>query len=118
MVALTISVRLCGGMFVAMPTAIPDEPLISRFGTRAGSTSGSCVLSSKFGLEIDRLFVDVVQQRVRDARQPRFRVPVCRRRVAVHRSEISLPIDQHDSAWRTAAPCGPTHRKPRVSPCG
>jgi hypothetical protein len=29
-------------MFVAMPTAIPDEPLISRFGMRAGMTSGSC----------------------------------------------------------------------------
>ena len=34
--------RLCGGMFVAMPTAMPDEPLTSRFGKRAGRTSGSC----------------------------------------------------------------------------
>ena len=33
--------RLCGGMFVAMPTAMPDAPLTSRFGTRAGSTVGS-----------------------------------------------------------------------------
>jgi hypothetical protein len=33
-------------MFVAMPTAIPELPLISRFGTRAGSTSGSTSLSS------------------------------------------------------------------------
>jgi D-xylose transport system substrate-binding protein len=28
-------------MFVAMPTAIPDEPLISRFGIRVGRTVGS-----------------------------------------------------------------------------
>ena len=35
------SLRLCGGMFVAMPTAIPEEPLTSRFGKRAGSTVGS-----------------------------------------------------------------------------
>jgi hypothetical protein len=28
-------------MFVAMPTAIPEEPLTSRFGNRAGSTEGS-----------------------------------------------------------------------------
>src|SRR5947209_2947184 len=28
-------------MFVAMPTAIPEPPLISRFGNRAGSTTGS-----------------------------------------------------------------------------
>ena len=30
--AAMTSPRLCGGMFVAMPTAIPDEPLTSRFG--------------------------------------------------------------------------------------
>ena len=33
---------LCGGMLVAMPTAMPDEPLASRFGNAAGSTTGSC----------------------------------------------------------------------------
>ena len=41
-VAAIVSLRLCGGMFVAMPTAMPDEPLTSRFGKRAGSTDGSC----------------------------------------------------------------------------
>ena len=40
--ASTTSPRLCGGTFVAMPTAIPCDPLTSRFGNRAGSTSGSC----------------------------------------------------------------------------
>ena len=39
--ASTISPRLCGGMLVAMPTAMPAEPLISRLGMRAGRTSGS-----------------------------------------------------------------------------
>ena len=38
---LTTSPRLCGGMFVAIPTAIPAEPFTSRFGKRAGSTVGS-----------------------------------------------------------------------------
>ena len=33
--------RLCGGMLVAMPTAMPAEPLTSRFGKRAGRTVGS-----------------------------------------------------------------------------
>ena len=41
-----VSVRLCGGMFVAMPTAIPEVPLTSRLGKRAGRTSGSCWDSS------------------------------------------------------------------------
>ena len=31
-VASMTSPRLCGGMLVAMPTAIPAEPLTSRFG--------------------------------------------------------------------------------------
>ncbi len=39
--AETTSRRLCGGMFVAMPTAMPLDPLTSRFGTAAGSTVGS-----------------------------------------------------------------------------
>ncbi len=39
--AFTTSPRLCGGMFVAIPTAIPLEPLTSRFGKRVGRTSGS-----------------------------------------------------------------------------
>ena len=43
------SLRLCGGMFVAIPTAIPLAPLSSRFGMRAGSTTGSLTESSKFG---------------------------------------------------------------------
>ena len=41
-----ISVRLCGGMLVAIPTAMPEEPLTRRFGRRAGSTTGSCCVSS------------------------------------------------------------------------
>ena len=39
-IPLTTSPRLCGGMLVAIPTAIPDEPLTSRLGKRAGSTTG------------------------------------------------------------------------------
>ena len=41
MQALTVSVRLCGGILVAMPTAMPVWPLTSRFGTLVGSTEGS-----------------------------------------------------------------------------
>ena len=41
MQASITSPRLCGGMLVAMPTAMPPEPLTSRFGNLAGSTTGS-----------------------------------------------------------------------------
>ena len=40
-IASTTSGRRCGGMLVAIPTAIPAEPLTSRFGNRDGSVSGS-----------------------------------------------------------------------------
>jgi hypothetical protein len=35
------SPTLCGGIEVAMPTAMPDEPLASRLGKPAGRTTGS-----------------------------------------------------------------------------
>ena len=41
-VAETTSPRLCGGTFVAIPTAIPAEPFTRRFGNREGRTVGSC----------------------------------------------------------------------------
>ncbi len=44
--AFAVSVRLCGGMLVAMPTAIPELPFTSRFGRREGSTDGSISLPS------------------------------------------------------------------------
>ena len=44
-VASMISPRLCGGMLVAMPTAMPVDPLSSRFGRAAGRTAGSVVSS-------------------------------------------------------------------------
>ncbi len=47
--ALATSRRLCGGMLVAMPTAMPREPLTSRLGILDGSTVGSCSRSSKLG---------------------------------------------------------------------
>ena len=38
--------RLCGGILVAIATAMPSEPFTSRFGNRAGSTTGSADLPS------------------------------------------------------------------------
>ena len=46
---LIISLRLWGGIFVAIPTAIPSEPLTKSVGTVDGSTVGSFSVSSKFG---------------------------------------------------------------------
>ena len=40
------SLRLCGGIFVAIPTAIPEEPFTSKFGIFVGKTSGIFSLPS------------------------------------------------------------------------
>ena len=46
------------------------------------------------GNEVHRVLLDVGQEFFRQARQPALRVPVGRRRVAVHRTEVPLPVDQ------------------------
>ena len=43
------SPKLCGGTFVAMPTAMPAPPLSNNTGTFAGNTLGSYSLPSKLG---------------------------------------------------------------------
>ena len=44
------SPRLCVGIFVAIPTAIPVEPLTRIFGTWKGRKVGSVSVPSKFGM--------------------------------------------------------------------
>ena len=48
-IPFTISIKLCGGIFVAIPTAIPSDPFISKAGTLEGRTDGSFNVSSKLG---------------------------------------------------------------------
>ena len=45
-------------------------------------------------LELDGFLVDVLEQLVRDLGEPRFGVAHRRRRIAVDRAEIALPVDQ------------------------
>ena len=40
------SPKLCGGILVAIPTAIPLLPLTNKFGILAGNTFGSCFVPS------------------------------------------------------------------------
>lgn len=49
-VASMTSPRLCVGIFVAIPTAIPVEPLTRIFGTWKGRKVGSVSVPSKFGM--------------------------------------------------------------------
>ena len=92
--ALATSRRLCGGMLVAMPTAMPLDPLISRLGTFDGQDRRLLQPVVEVGLEVDGVLVDVLQHRDRDVGEPGLGVPVRRRRIAVDRAEVALAVDQ------------------------
>ena len=88
------SPRLCGGMLVAMPTAMPPAPLTSRLGKRAGRTDGSFSRAVVVGDEIDRILVEILDQGAGGLGQARFGVAHRGRRIGIHRSEIALAVDQ------------------------
>ena len=46
------------------------------------------------GLEVDRLLVEIVEQVLRDLRQPRLGVAFGRRRIAVDGAEVALAVDE------------------------
>ena len=49
MVASTTSYKLCGGISVAIPTAIPEAPLSKTFGILEDKNLGSIKVPSKLG---------------------------------------------------------------------
>ena len=85
---------LCGGMSVAMPTAMPVVPLSSRFGSRAGSRVGSCRCRRNW-LPVDRAQATSLQQHFGIGRQARLGITHGGKRFRViDRAEIALAINQ------------------------
>ena len=93
-IASQISPTLCGGMLVAMPTAMPELPLTSSCGSRAGQHHRLFGLVVEVGDELDGLFVDVHQHVERGAREARFGVPVRGGRIGRGRAEVAVAVDQ------------------------
>ena len=89
-----ISVRLCGGMLVAMPTAMPARAVDQQVGNARGQDFGLDFAFVVIGAEIDGFLVDVFEQRGGDAREAGFGVPHGRGRIAIDGAEISLAVDQ------------------------
>jgi hypothetical protein len=81
-------------MLVAIPTAIPLEPLTRRLGTRAGSTRGSTCRSSKLGAKSTVSLSMSASSSVASGARPGFGVAVGRRAVAVDGAEVPLPVHQ------------------------
>ncbi len=99
------SSTLCGGMFVAMPTAMPAEPLASRLGNAAGKNRWLLLAAVVVGPELDRVLVDAVEQFGSDRGEAGFGVTVGGRVIAVDVAEVALAVDQrvaHGKALREA----------------
>jgi len=88
-----------------MPTAIPgrhaDRDPLGAVDQQVRE-AGWEYLRLAFGLvvirlKIDRVVVEIVEQRVGDAGEPSLGVAVGSGRIAVHRAEIALPIDQRQA---------------------
>ena len=92
MQALTTSVRLCGGMLVAMPTAMPPLPLTMRLGMRAGRTVGSSGGLVVVGGEVDGVGVDVGEHLAGDAGEAGLGVTHGGGWVAVDGAEVALAV--------------------------
>ena len=111
MQASITSPRLCGGMLVAMPTAMPPAPLTSRFGKARRQHHRLVLVAVVVGLEVDGVLVDVVEQRHRRLGRAGTRCsawpPADRRRPS-----RNCPARRSAAgAWRNPAPCAPARRR-------
>ena len=89
------SARLCGGMLVAMPTAMPDEPLTSRFGNARRQhqrLAAPCRRSSGTKSTVSLSMSASSSWAIFASRH--LGVAHRRRVVAVDRAEVALPVDQ------------------------
>ena len=81
-------------MFVAMPTAMPDDPLTSEIRNRRRKNLRLHEPVVEVRREIDGVLVDVGQHLHRDARESRFGVAVRRGGIAIDAAEVSLAVDE------------------------
>ena len=76
---------------------MPPAPLTSRLGNLAGKHRRLLEPVVVVRLEVDRILVEIVEQVLRDLGEARLGIALCRRRVAVDRAEIALPVDQRQT---------------------
>ena len=92
--AATISRRLCGGMLVAMPTAMPGRAVHQELRDRARQHDRLVERGVVVGAEGDGVVPEVVEHLLGERRQPRLGVAHGRRAIAVERAEVALAVDQ------------------------
>ena len=88
------SPRLCGGILVASPTAMPDAPLTRRLGNLPGQRFRFFQAVVEVEGKADGILFDVAQKFERERLQPRFGITHRRGGVAVDRAEVAVPVDE------------------------
>ncbi len=85
--------QVVGAMLVAMPTAMPVEPLTSRLGNADPRTDRLGLLAVVVGREVDRVLVDRLHHQHRRVGQAGLGVAHGGRQV-VGRAEVAVAVDQ------------------------
>ena len=75
-----------------MPTAIPADPLTSRFGNGRRQNGRLLRRLVVVGREVDGLLVEIRHHVVGERLQTRLGIPHRRRAIAVDRTEVALPV--------------------------
>ena len=73
---------------------MPPAPFTSRFGNLRRKNRRLGLGAVVVRLEVDRILVDIAENRERRLGQPRLGISIGRRGIAVDRAEIALPVDQ------------------------
>ena len=90
------SPRLCGGMDVAIPTAIPLEPFTRRFGISGRKNYRLLFVTVEIRLKIDGIFIHISEHLQRERSHSRFCITHCSSAVPVDRTEVSVSVHQQD----------------------
>ena len=93
-------------MFVAIPTAMPPEPLTSRFGNRGRQDDGLLLVPVVVRDEVDGLRIDVAEQL--HARSAPAALPCSawqRGGIAVDGAEVAVRVDRVGGAATSPVPC-------------
>ena len=92
--ASATSRRLCGGIWVAMPTAMPERAVDEQVREAARQHVGLEGLAVVVGAEVDGLLVDVAHHLHGQRRHPALGVPRGGGRVVARAAEVALALDQ------------------------
>ena len=112
------SLRLWGGMLVAMPTAMPGRAVDQQVGNLRRQDGGSCLLVVVVRAGSRRSPCRCRPAAPGDLLHPALGVPVGRRRDRRRPSRSCPARRSAGSASRSPGPCAPGRRRPRVSPWG